>query len=214
MTKKKTILVIDDEAPIRESLKAFFEDEGYLVFTTEDGDKGLDVYAKEPVDLVLTDLRMPKKDGIEVMRRIHEQAPETPMIVVSGAGQREDIIAALRMGAKDYITKPINDLDKIGQTVRQVLENKRLSDENEKYRIQLEKSEAKYRAIAENIAEGVFTVDGQENFKYTNQAFSVMTGYPMDALLKKKPQGRVHGKEFPAHSATDLQPKSRYRQHL
>jgi PAS domain S-box-containing protein len=185
MANKKTVLIIDDELPIRESLKSFFEDEGYRVFTAEDGDKGLDTYFNEKIDLVLTDLRMPKKDGIEVMRRIHEQEPEAPMIVVSGAGQREDIINALRMGAKDYITKPINDLDKIGHTVRQVLENKRLSDENKRYRIRLEKSEAKYRAIAENIAEGVFTVDEQENFKYTNQAFSVMTGYTHKELLGK-----------------------------
>ena len=185
MAQKKTILIIDDEISIRESLKSFFEDEDYIVFTAEDGDQGLDVYFNEKIDLVLTDLRMPKKDGIEVMRRIHEKEPEAPMVVVSGAGQREDIINALRMGAKDYITKPVDDLDKISHTVRQVLENKRLSDENKRYRIRLEKSEAKYRTIAENIAEGVFTVDGQENFKYTNQAFSAMTGYSNKDLLKK-----------------------------
>lgn len=185
MAQKKMILIIDDETPIRESLKAFFEDEGYLVLAAEDGDRGLDIFFNEKIDLVLTDLRMPQKDGLEVMRRIHEQEPETPMIVVSGAGQREDVITALRMGAKDYITKPINDLDKIGHTVRQVLENKRLSDENRRYRIRLEKSESKYRAIAENIAEGVFTVDKDENFRYVNQAFAAMTGHSKKDLLKK-----------------------------
>ncbi len=190
------ILIIDDEAPIRESLKAFFEDEGYLVLTAEDGDRGLDIFSSEKIDLVLTDLRMPKKDGIEVMRRIHEQEPEIPMIVVSGAGQREDVITALRMGAKDYITKPINDLDKIGHTVRQVLENKRLSDENKRYRIRLEKSETKYRTIAENIAEGVFTVDKDENFRYANQAFSAMTGYSNKDLLKKNLKDVSTGKSF------------------
>ena len=73
MAHKKTVLIIDDELPIRESLKSFFEDEGYCVFTAEDGDKGLDTYFNEKIDLVLTDLRMPKKDGIEVMRRIHDR---------------------------------------------------------------------------------------------------------------------------------------------
>jgi len=190
------ILIIDDETPIRESLKAFFEDEDYLVLTAEDGDRGLDIFSSEKIDLVLTDLRMPKKDGIEVMRRIHEQEPEIPMIVVSGAGQREDVITALRMGAKDYITKPINDLDKIGHTVRQVLENKRLSDENKRYRIRLEKSEAKYRTIAENIAEGVFTVDKDENFRYANQTFAAMTGYSNKDLLKKNLKDVSTGKSF------------------
>ena len=185
MIQKKTILIIDDEISIRESLLSFFEDEGYTVFTAEDGDAGLDIYFNEKIDLVLTDLRMPKKDGIDVMRIIHAHEPDVPMIVVSGAGQKEDIINALRMGAKDYITKPIHDLDKISHTVRQVLENKRLSDENKQYRMQLEKSENKYRSITENIAEGVFTVDGDENFSYSNQAFCTMIGYTDKEILEK-----------------------------
>lgn len=185
MTQKKTILIIDDEVSIRESLKSFFEDEDYHVFSAKDGDEGLHTYFNEKIDLVLTDLRMPGKDGIEVMRIIHAHEPDIPMIVVSGAGQKEDIINALRMGARDYITKPIDDLDKISHTIRQVLENKRLSDENKQYRVQLEKSEAKYRTITENIAEGVFTVDEEENFNYSNQAFSTMIGYTDKELLKK-----------------------------
>jgi len=185
MTQKKTILIIDDEISIRESLMSFFEDEGYSVLTAEDGEEGLKIYFTEKIDLILTDLRMPKKDGIEVMRIIHAHEPDIPMIVVSGAGQKEDIINALRVGAKDYITKPIDDLDKISHTIWQVFENKRLSDENKKYRIRLEKSEAKYRTITENIAEGVFTVDGDENFNYCNQAFAAMIGYSDQELLKK-----------------------------
>ncbi len=185
MTKKKTLLIIDDEVSIRECLMSFFEDEGFIVFIASDGDEGLQIYFNEKIDLVLTDLRMPKKDGIEVMRIIHSHDPSVPMIVVSGAGQKEDIITALRMGAKDYITKPIDDLDMISHTVRQVLENKRLSDENKRYRIRLEKSETKYRTITENIAEGVFTVDEDENFNYSNQAFSNMIGYSNKEILKK-----------------------------
>ena len=119
------------------------------------------------------------------MKTIHKDKPGTPMIVVSGAGKKEDIIKALRMGAKDYITKPIDDLGMIGHTVKQVLENKRLNEENRQYRKRLEKSESQYRTITENIAEGVFTVDEQENFTYTNQAFCTMIGYPSNEILKK-----------------------------
>lgn len=185
MSPSKSILIIDDEISILESLKSFFEDEGYTVFCAEDGDTGLETFFKQTIDLVLTDLRMPKKDGIEVMKTIREQSPETPMIVVSGAGKKEDIIRALRMGAKDYVTKPINDLDVISHTVSQVLENKRLIDENKAYRIKLEKSENQYRTITENIAEGVFTVDELENFTYANQAFSDMIGYTNEQILTK-----------------------------
>jgi len=185
MTHQKSILIIDDEVSIRESLASFFEDENYLVFAAEDGEKGLDIFFNEVIDIVITDLRMPKKDGIEVMKTIHKASPDTPMIVVSGAGKKEDIIRALRMGAKDYITKPIGDLDMISHTVKQVLENSRLRKENKHYRKKLEKSENQYRTITENIAEGVFTVDEFENFTYTNKAFSSMIGFSSNELLQK-----------------------------
>ncbi len=183
MVHQKKILIIDDEVSIRESLTSFFEDEGFIVFSAEDGDSGLTIFFNESIDIVLTDLRMPRKDGIDVMKAIHRYRPDIPMIVVSGAGRKEDIIKALRMGAKDYITKPIEDLDMIRHTVNQVLENKRLTDENKLYREQLERSEHQYRTITENIAEGVFTVDDQENFQYTNQAFCKMTGYSSEEIL-------------------------------
>ncbi len=185
MSRQKTILIIDDEISILGSLTSFFEDEGYSVLSAEDGDKGLSLFSNNDIDIVLTDLRMPKKDGLDVMRDIHKHNPETPMIVVSGAGEKEDIIKALRMGAKDYITKPIEDLDRISHTIKQVLETKRLKDENKAYRKQLEKSEYQYRTITENIAEGVFSVDQYENFTYTNQIFCNMIGHSNNDILDK-----------------------------
>jgi PAS domain S-box-containing protein len=180
--KQKTILIIDDEFSIRESLSCFFQDEGYRVFAAENGEKGLNLFFKEKVDIVLTDLRMPGKDGIEVMNAIVKHNPDIPMVVVSGAGEKEDIIKALRMGAKDYVTKPIEDLEMIHHVIKKALENKDLIEDNRRYRKQLEKSEARYRTITEQIAEGVFTVDSQENLTFTNQAFSNMLGYSSKAL--------------------------------
>ena len=92
---KVTVLIIDDEQSIRLSLASFFEDEGYSVLTAEDGKEGLEIFFDKKVDIVITDLRMPEKDGIEVMKTIHAQSPEVPMIVVSGAGKKEDIIKKL-----------------------------------------------------------------------------------------------------------------------
>ncbi len=185
MSDKKTILIIDDEYSIRDSLRSYFEDEDFIVFSAEDGEMGLDLFFKENIDLVLTDLRMPKKDGIEVMKTINKEKPDTPMIVISGAGRKEDIIKALRMGAKDYITKPIEDLDMVHHTITQALEHKRLNDQNIVYRKRIEKSEHQYRTITENIAEGVFTVDENENFTYSNQAFQDMIGFSDSQLLNK-----------------------------
>lgn len=185
MALSKSILIIDDDISALHSLGSFFEDEGYRVSCASDGAMGLKLFFKHPVDLVLTDLRMPKKDGIEVMKTIRSKSPQTPMVVVSGAGKKEDVIRVLRMGAKDYITKPIEDLNVVGHTIAQVIEHKRLSDENAAYRKKLEKSENKYRTITENIAEGVFTVDEFENFTYANQAFSNMIGYSNADILGK-----------------------------
>jgi PAS domain S-box-containing protein len=181
---RETILIIDDEISIRESLASFFQDEGYRVFMAENGETGLALFSREQVDIVLTDLRMPRKDGIEVMTTLHEQSPDTPMVIVSGAGREEDLIKALRMGAKDYITKPIQDFEMIHHVIRKALENKRLVEENRQYRKQLEKSEARYRTITEQIAEGVFTVDAQENLTFTNQAFCNILGYSSQELSR------------------------------
>ncbi len=175
--KQETILIIDDELSILDSLSCFFQDEGYRVFTAINGEIGLELFFRERVDVVVTDLKMPGKDGIEVMNAIRQQSPDTPMVVVSGAGKKEDIIKALRMGAKDYITKPIEDLEMIHHVIRKALENKYLIEDNKRYRKQLEKSETRYRTITEQIAEGVFTVDSLENLTFTNQAFCKMLGY-------------------------------------
>lgn len=185
MSRETKILIIDDEISILESLASFFEDEGYGVLTAPDGKIGIEKFLNNTVDIILTDLRMPGKDGLDVMKTVLGSAPDTPMIVISGAGKKEDIIKALRMGAKDYITKPIEDLDMISHTVSQVLENKRLNDENREYRKRLEKSEHQYRTITENIAEGVFTVDKNEKFTYSNAAFCAMVGYDSEILLSK-----------------------------
>ena len=102
MTHQKTILIIDDEISILNSLTSFFEDEDYVVFTAEDGERGLDIFFNQDIDIILTDLRMPKKAGIEVMKTIHKDKPGTPMIVVSGAGKKEDIINALKLFKNKY----------------------------------------------------------------------------------------------------------------
>lgn len=185
MMDHASILIIDDEVSIRHSLASFFEDEGFVVLTAENGQTGLDLFFKEKIDVVLTDLRMPLLDGLEVMRVIHEYNPDMPIVVISGVGRKEDIIKALRMGAKDYISKPIDELDEICHVVNRVLENAALIKENKQYRRQLEKSEQKYRTITENIAEGVFTVDALENITYVNQAFCDMLGYLSETLLHK-----------------------------
>ncbi len=182
---QETILIIDDEFVVRESLAASFDDEGYKVITATDGESGLNLFFKERVDVVITDIKMPRKSGIEVMEEIRSHNPDIPVIAISGFGNQKNTIAALRMGAKDFITKPIKDLDMIHHVIKKALETKYLIEENRRYRIRLEKSEARYRTITEQVIEGVFTVDEQENMTFTNPAFCRMLGHPPNGLLNK-----------------------------
>ena len=132
-----TILVIEDEVFIRESLCDYLEDRGFRVLGAENGRVGLEIFERESPDLVLTDLRMPEVDGLEVLRCAVALSPSTPLIVVSGTGNIADSVQALRLGAWDYVLKPINDLSIILHVVEKALERARLQRENVAKDVQL-----------------------------------------------------------------------------
>jgi len=106
MTK---ILVIDDERPILEMLKLSLSSEGYDVLTAENGEKALEIFKEQCPKLVLTDIKMPGIDGIEVLKRIKTLNKEVEVIVITGHGDMDTAIAALQHGASDFVTKPLRD---------------------------------------------------------------------------------------------------------
>jgi two-component system NtrC family sensor kinase len=106
MTK---LLVIEDEQSARELLKISLESDGHTVFTAEDGSRGLDIFARENPSIVLTDIKMPGMDGIEVLRKLKEQSEEVEVIVFTGHGDMNLAIQALQLEASDFILKPIDD---------------------------------------------------------------------------------------------------------
>ncbi|MCB1172086.1 MAG: response regulator [Leptospiraceae bacterium] len=133
-----TILVIDDEAPVRESLRDYLEDRSFTVLEAESGRQALDLMNKEAVDLVLLDLRMPEMDGLQVLRVLHSVFPQTPVIIVSGAGSLQDAIQCLRFGAWDYITKPVQDMGLLQHRMEKALERSNLQKQNDQYQHHLE----------------------------------------------------------------------------
>ncbi len=133
------ILIVDDEGLIRMNLRLYFEDMGYRVAEAANGLEGLEVFSREKPDLVFTDLRMPKMDGMTFLAKLREMSPETPTIIISGTGTMKDAIDALRAGAWDYVTKPIQEIDEIEITVKRALERARLIAENKSYRENLER---------------------------------------------------------------------------
>ena len=122
---KSTILVIDDEKNIREGLAADFEMDGYTVKVAASGQEGLDYLAKGDIDLVITDLRMPGITGEEVLRRVTTEMPGIPVIVLTGHGSIDAAVQAMRDGAYDFLTKPLN-LDQLGMIVKRALESREL----------------------------------------------------------------------------------------
>jgi PAS domain S-box-containing protein len=133
------ILSIEDEKPIRESIKNYLEDYDYRIITAENGLEGLKVFSEKNPDLVLVDIRMPEMDGLQVLSAIRKDNQTTPVIVVSGIGSIEDAVKAIQLGAWDYILKPIQDMSVLLHAVNKALERARLIRENREYQENLEK---------------------------------------------------------------------------
>lgn len=128
-----TILTIDDDQPFRQSVSAFLEDYDYTVIEAEDGEVGIDIMQQENPDLILLDLRMPKMDGLEVLKYLKEKSPDTPVIVISGTGEISLAVEALHLGAWDYILKPIQDLSVLRHAVEKALERAHLIRDRRRY---------------------------------------------------------------------------------
>ncbi|MHB9294107.1 putative Regulatory protein AtoC [Hollandina sp. SP2] len=122
---KFKLLVVDDEKNIREGLAASLEMDGYEVVTAAQGDEGWKRFQKGDLDLVITDLRMAGLNGEELLKRITAESPGIPVIVLTGHGTVETAVAAMRNGAYDFLTKPVN-LDRLSLLVKRALQNREL----------------------------------------------------------------------------------------
>jgi len=116
-----TILLIDDEASIRRTLKEILEFEKYQVLEAPDGFSAIDIFKKSVIDIVLLDIKMPKMDGLEVLDFLQEINPEVPVIMISGHGNIDTAVEAVKKGAFDYISKP-PDLNRLLITLRNAQE--------------------------------------------------------------------------------------------
>ncbi|HEY9036202.1 MAG TPA: SpoIIE family protein phosphatase [Pseudomonadales bacterium] len=139
-SNRQTILLIDDDAVLRQELSAHLSAAGYGVLEAVSGQKGLALFESEQPDLVVCDLHMPGQGGIDVLRVIAASPREVPVIVVSGTDELSDVMEALRIGASDYFIKPIADIVLLEHAVRRCLEQSSLRSENRHYREELEKT--------------------------------------------------------------------------
>ena len=126
---KGSILVVDDESEIREGLELLLKTEGYLVSSAETALSGLSRLEERPFDLMLLDVSLPDRNGIEMLKDVHRQDPHLPIVLITAYGSIEMARAAFKSGAMDYITKPWSNDELLAQ-VAQAVEARRLRDEN------------------------------------------------------------------------------------
>jgi DNA-binding NtrC family response regulator len=123
------LLIVDDEFSVRDSLGKWFHEEGYEVGTAESANDALTRMAETRWDAVLLDIKMPGTDGIELQRRLHDIDPELTIIMMTGYASVETAVAALKNGAYDYVTKPL-DPDEMAHVVKKALSHRRTTQEN------------------------------------------------------------------------------------
>lgn len=208
MISNPKILIIDDEESIRTSFVAHFEDYNFIVSTASNGLNGIEEIKKEIPDIILTDMRMPEMGGIGVLKWLQEQNLKIPIIIVSGAGDISLLIDALRLGAWDYILKPVQNLSILTHAVENALEKSFLIKENENYKLHLEElvqqrteqlnlvnsalleEERKYKILADNLSDIIWNMDIDFTLNYVSPSIFNLTGYTVDEYMRLKNEQR------------------------
>ncbi len=187
MSAPTKILIIDDEDDIRLSFSAFLEDSGFDTRQAANGLLGLAEFKVYQPDLVLTDLRMPHADGITVVDTLKKTSPDIPVIVITGTGLIGDAVEAVRSGAWDILTKPVQDLGVLELAVNKCLERSRLIVENREFRKRLEDvvmaqsetildQQAEVEVMVNAAPVGICSLDNRLNIRRVNRAMLSLFG--------------------------------------
>ena len=132
--KSYKVLAVEDNDLILDIFTEYLEADGFNVYTARDGVEGYNSFKEKKPHIVLLDLNIPKMHGFDVLKKIMIESPDTPVIVVSATADINDAIKAIRLGAWDFITKPIVDLRVLGHAIKKALDRFKLLIENNIYR--------------------------------------------------------------------------------
>ena len=207
MSETWAIVLIDDEEDIREVMSVALADAGYEVRAAADGEMGLRLCAETAPQIVITDIRMPGMDGLQVLERLKKQFPDIEVIVATAFGEMQLAIRALQLDASDFIPKPIGSdnlllaLERAREryTTRRRLKDYTLLLEKEKAETsqQLLKTIAFQRNLIENSMDGILGVDEQQVVMIYNRSMEQLLGFPRDQVLHQMVLSRF----FPAAEA-------------
>jgi DNA-binding NtrC family response regulator len=131
------LLVVDDESKMRRVLQLFFEDTGYSVAQAENGEEALQTLDSTRPDLVICDMRMPRMNGMELLQRIKQKSPDLPVIIMTAYGEVKTAVEAMKLGAENYVTKPL-DMEELRILVSRAMERTSLIKENLQLRAELD----------------------------------------------------------------------------
>ena len=186
------ILVIDDEKAIRNTLKEVLEYEKHEVDLAEDGPKGLEMFSVNSYDIILCDIKMAKMDGIEVLVKISESSTETPVIMISGHGNIDTAVEAIKKGAYDFLEKPL-DLNRLLITIRNAMDKSRLVNQTKVLRNKVSKM---YEIVGES--EPIRMVKEMIDKVAPTEARVLITG--ANGTGKELVAHQIHEKSFRAKS--------------
>lgn len=141
-----TILLAEDDPFVLRYMAGYLGKQGYRTITTDNGSHALELFVEHDPDILLTDLDMPGLDGLQLLEAVRARASDKPIILVSGVGTMEDVIEAIRLGAWDYVTKPIHDPTLLLHAVERALERSYLLDKVSRYQEELEQTVARRTA--------------------------------------------------------------------
>lgn len=177
-TTPYTILTVEDDPVVRDSIAFWLEDAGFTVLQTDNGLTGLQIFRDEKPDAVLLDLGIPGIEGGKLLELVAGESPNTPLIVVSGRAEIDDAIAAFKAGAWDYITKPIVNMDMLEKTVRNCLEFKSLKE-------RVTVAENRYFSLVQSLPVVVFSLDSNMEIGFINTTSTSVLGYPPEIVLSE-----------------------------
>jgi len=176
MADKGKILVIDDEESIRFTFETFLTDEGYEVETARDYDEAVALLDRSDIDLIFADILLGGMTGIDVMREARKRNLTCPIVIVTGAPNVESASEAVRLGAFDYISKPVHQ-ETLLRVAKMAITHKTLSDEKERYRLNLE-------AIFSSVKDAIVTVDEELKVVELNRSAEKVCGLTREAIGK------------------------------
>jgi two-component system cell cycle sensor histidine kinase/response regulator CckA len=176
------ILIVDDEPHMCESLQVLLAGRGFEVQTAGSGRHGLRALTRSSFDLVLLDLMLPDMSGLAVLEHIRKEYPGVLVIIFSGYASIDSAVAALKIGAFDYIRKPV-EYEELLKRVENALEQRRLTKEKEAIQWELDQSRKRYQFLVESSPDIIYTLDEQGRFSFVNDAFERLLGMPRDRVL-------------------------------